>query len=236
MGDGSQRPQKWNRTPLPILGRKVPKKDPNNLQQAEKNTRRGASLLGIFRVFTQPDIVLVLLYTGIIYSMFYSVFTSTSPLLLSVYPYLTQSTVGLCFIAFGVGGAMGSVLMGRVLDYDWRQMGAKYVPEAPNPDHVEGTALHQAENGTHTGSHGRSAVEMRAQPAKPDKQDLPIEHTRLKRIPILFVIEIGACIGYGWSIQRQTHLAVPLILQFIGKDSLQFLSSCYISLTISSSF
>ncbi|KAH7338906.1 MFS general substrate transporter [Rhizoctonia solani] len=197
VGDGSKPPQKWNRTPIPILGRKASKTSASGEHPAP-TPRKGANPLRVFRVFTQPDVVLVLICTGINYSLFYSVTTTTSPLFLSTYPSLTQTTVGLCFITYGVGGTLGSVVMGKLLDYDWRKMEERLISDSVSASKQVGGEENRAEKGT-----------------KPDKQDLPIEHTRLKRAPIFFVIEIAASIGYGWSIQQKAHIAVPLILQFI---------------------
>ncbi|KAF8713740.1 MFS general substrate transporter, partial [Rhizoctonia solani] len=202
VGDGSRPPQKWNQTPVLILGRKV-SKIAEGTYVTSTVPRKSANPLHIFRVFTQPDILLVLICTGIIYSLFYSVTTTTSPLFLSVYPYLTQSTVGLCFIAYGVGGAVGSVVMGRLLDYDWKKMEERVTSGAASASNQSKHTENKAEKGVHTCT------------TKPDKQDLPIEHTRLKRVPILFITVTGASMGYGWSIQQKAHPAVPLVLQFV---------------------
>ncbi|KAJ1302720.1 hypothetical protein OPQ81_003035 [Rhizoctonia solani] len=198
VGDGSIPPQKWNQTPIPILV-----------------SRKRASPLYIFRAFTQPDILLVLVSTGIIYSLFYSVTTTTSPLFLSTYPYLTQSTVGLCFIAYGVGGALGSILIGRLLDYDWRKMEKSIISSAASTSKQIEDEQNKTEQGEHTTIQARDSQKETSTAAKLDKQVLPIEHTRLKRVPILFVLELGASIGYGWSIQQKAHIAVPLMLQFV---------------------
>ncbi|CAE6342309.1 unnamed protein product [Rhizoctonia solani] len=225
VGDGSRRPQKWNRTPVPILGRKVPKVTTGGDQAVFTAPRRGANPLQIFRVFTQPDILLVLISTGIVYSLFYSVNTTTSPLFLSAYPYLTQSTVGLCFIPYGVGGALGSVVIGRVLDYDWRKMEQRVASnDAPASKRVEGGG-NRAEHEMHTTTHDRDSRKEKTTATKLDKQDLPIEHTRLKRVPILFLIVIGGSLGYGWSVQQKAHIAVPLVLQFIvGLSSMSIMT------------
>ncbi|CAE6487842.1 unnamed protein product [Rhizoctonia solani] len=210
--DGSRPPQRWNRTPIPILGRKVPKVIPDSGSMVPVTPRKGANPLRIFRIFTQPDVLLVLISTGIVYSLFYSVTTTTSPLFLSAYPYLTQSTVGLCFIPYGFGGALGSVVIGRVLDYDWRKMEERVISGASNQ--VEGEE-NKAEKGVHTATHYHDSQKEKSATAKLEKQDLPIEHTRLKRAPILFALLISASIGYGWSVQQKAHIAVPLVLQFI---------------------
>ncbi|KDN49060.1 hypothetical protein RSAG8_02413, partial [Rhizoctonia solani AG-8 WAC10335] len=212
VGDGSRSPQKWNRTPMPILGRKASKVTTGGDHPILTAPRKGANPLRVFRVFTQPDILLVLVSTGIIYSLFYSVTTTTSPLFLSAYPYLTQSTVGLCFIPYGVGGVLGSVVIGRVLDYDWRKMEQRVIPSAA-PNRVEGEE-NRVEKGAHTITQDCDPWKEKTT-AKPDKRDLPIEHTRLKRVPVLFALVIGASIGYGWSVQQKAHLAVPLVLQLI---------------------
>ncbi|KAG8734580.1 hypothetical protein FRC12_018478 [Ceratobasidium sp. 428] len=98
--------------------------------------------------------------------------------------------------------------MGKILDYDWRNMEAQYTQvDAGSPNQPEESRRSQLEKGTHTaGEKSKSKV---------DKQDLPIEHTRLKRVPVVFFLEIGACIGYGWSIQAKAPLAVPLMRQFV---------------------
>jgi hypothetical protein len=205
---------------MSILGRKAPNTSTQAPNQPDPTPhRRSPSPLQIFRVFTQPDVLMILICTGIIYSLFYSVITTTAPLLQSVYPYLTQSTVGLCFIAYGVGGALGSVVMGKVLDYDWQKMEARYAligsesPARSDPS-AGGQEPSQLEKGTVDAQ--TNGERPKSPKAKVDKHDLPIEHTRLKRVPIVFVVEIGACVGYGWSIQAKAHLAVPLVLQFIG--------------------
>ncbi|ELU41191.1 major facilitator superfamily [Rhizoctonia solani AG-1 IA] len=179
VGDGSRPPQKWNQTPVLILGRKV-SKIAEGTYVTSTVPRKSANPLHIFRVFTQPDILLVLICTGIIYS-----------------------TVGLCFIAYGVGGAVGSVVMGRLLDYDWKKMEERVTSGAASASNQSKHTENKAEKGVHTCT------------TKPDKQDLPIEHTRLKRVPILFITVTGASMGYGWSIQQKAHLAVPLVLQFV---------------------
>lgn len=156
--------------------------------------------------------------------------TTTAPLFQSIYPYLTQSTTGLCFIAYGVGGAVGSVVTGKVLDYDWRKMEARYAQLESEPSQPEEGKSSQLEKGAHTTT-PKAEDEAKTPRAKPDRQDLPIEHTRLKRVPVIFTTVIAASLGYGWSVEARAHLAVPLVMQFIGSFvSLQLRSLAYNSL------
>lgn len=99
-------------------------------------------------------------------------------------------------------------MSGKVLDYDWRKMEARYAQLESKPNQAgEAKPGQLEEGGAHTSS---------PKAKKLDKQDLPVVHTRLKRVPLIFVVELAASIGYGWSIQGCAPLAVPLIMQFIG--------------------
>ncbi|KAG9120905.1 hypothetical protein FRC07_003366, partial [Ceratobasidium sp. 392] len=208
-GDGSLPPQKWNRTPLPILGRK----SVQNASSSQQDPRpRSPRPLQILRAFTQPDVLIILICTGILYSMLYSVPATTATLLQSAHPYLTEITTGLCFIPLGVGGSLGSAGIGKVLDYDWRKMEARYNLLEPGSPSLEQKDTRQLEEGDRSAHITRS--DEAPQLVKKDKQELPIVHTRLKRVPIIFALEIGTCIGYGWSVQKKAPLAVPLVLQF----------------------
>jgi MFS family permease len=42
----------------------------------------------------------------------------------------------------------------------------------------------------------------------------PVEKARIQLIAPLIFIGTGACIGYGWSLEVQTSVAVPLVLSF----------------------
>jgi hypothetical protein len=50
--------------------------------------------------------------------------------------------------------------------------------------------------------------------------DFPIEKARLRSTPIYLAIYVIAVIGYGWSLESDTNIAVPLILQFISRARL----------------
>ncbi|KAK5238057.1 hypothetical protein LTR47_001150 [Exophiala xenobiotica] len=43
----------------------------------------------------------------------------------------------------------------------------------------------------------------------------PIEKARLRSVWIYIFLSSTATLGYGWSVQTKTHLATPLIMQFI---------------------
>ncbi|KAK7935191.1 multidrug resistance protein [Apiospora marii] len=45
--------------------------------------------------------------------------------------------------------------------------------------------------------------------------DFPIEEARLRSVWYLMALSIMATIGYGWALDRKSHLAVPLVMQFV---------------------
>ncbi|KAI0190955.1 major facilitator superfamily transporter [Xylaria flabelliformis] len=45
--------------------------------------------------------------------------------------------------------------------------------------------------------------------------DFPIELTRLRSISYLTILTAAATVGYGWTVQKQVHVAVPLLIQAI---------------------
>ncbi|KAI1272950.1 chloramphenicol resistance protein [Xylaria sp. FL0933] len=47
-----------------------------------------------------------------------------------------------------------------------------------------------------------------------DMTDFPLEKARIQLILPLIFIGAGACTGYGWALERQTSVAVPLVLSF----------------------
>ena len=47
-----------------------------------------------------------------------------------------------------------------------------------------------------------------------DLANFPIEQARSRGCTYLLVLSFGVMLGYGWSIERHHHVAIPLILQF----------------------
>jgi len=99
---------------LPIIGRRTPPKP-----------RTAVSTVNIprnpFGIFLIPD-VLPLLYMGsVLFAIFYAVVVTISSLMLPTYPFLTETTLGLCFLSIGGGTVAGSALSGRILDFEYRR-------------------------------------------------------------------------------------------------------------------
>jgi hypothetical protein len=150
-----------------------------------------------FRLFACVDVLNLLVFNSIQYAVFTAILATISSLFKENYPHLTETDIGICYLASGGGLALGAVFCGKLLDWDYRiakeQLVHNFTPEKGIPGHI----------------------------IRDD--DFPIEATRLKRLPLWMVIFCVACTGYGWCFQARTTIAVPLVLQFVSES---FFDSC----------
>jgi hypothetical protein len=142
-----------------------------------------------FRLFAYPDVVVLLTFNGIFYAVFYGVTATISSLFAKHYPSLSETDLGLVFLSVGGGMVFGSGVTGKLLDRDYRLIKAKL--DAQKHEDAE---KHEP----------------------PKEQDFPIELARLRSTPIYLLIYVTAIVGYGWSLQSRTSIAVPLVLHFIS--------------------
>jgi hypothetical protein len=77
------------------------------------------------RLFLNIDVLILLAINAIICSVYYGVIATMSTLLGPAYPFLNETTVGLCFLAAGGGMILGSSISGRVLDREYRTFKAQ---------------------------------------------------------------------------------------------------------------
>lgn len=144
------------------------------------------------RLFFYLDVLNLLLFNAILYAVFYAVNTTISTIFASKYPFLNEIDIGLCFLAIGGGMIFGTVLSGRMLDADFQRTKTRLVKKAEEDP------------------------EKRMRPEDVAREEnFPIERARLRMLPIFTAIFILTCAGYGWSLQQETNIAVPLILQII---------------------
>jgi hypothetical protein len=165
VGNGSIPPPSWDRPLLPLLTkynttstspRPPPKKFINPLLQ-----------------FTHPSVVLLLILNGTLYACFYGVTATLSTLFAQAYPFLNESEIGLCFLAVGVGAAMGSFSNGKMLDADFKRI-QRNLDEA-----------------TPASEKGRAVV---LREGKLDA-DFPIEYARLRLVPVFVALFVTCMIG-----------------------------------------
>ena len=144
-----------------------------------------------FALFMYPDVFILLFFNGTYYAVFYGVTASLSISFEDAYPYLTQTDIGLCFLAVGGGMFIDTTVTGKLMD-------AHYKGIKENRDS-------RAQAGP------KKSVDSDA-----CAKSFPIERTRLQLMPYLAAVYTSCVIGYGWSLQAKTSITVPLVLQFIS--------------------
>jgi len=146
------------------------------------------SLQNPLRLLMYPDVAVLLTFNGMFYAVFYGVTATISSIFAVRYPFLTETELGLVFLSVGGGMVVGSMFTGKLLDRDYRRIKAKM-----------------------DANRGQDSEKQ----ASKDDDDFPIELARLRSMPVYLSIYIVTVVGYGWSLRRDTHIAVPIILQFI---------------------
>ncbi|KAL0953542.1 hypothetical protein HGRIS_004764 [Hohenbuehelia grisea] len=186
VGNGNILPPTIYRPVIPLIGRgRVHPKPAEDNPQPKKHPNP-------LRILTYPDILILLLFNGIVYAVFYGVTASLSPLFKEAYPFLSETTIGLCFLAISGGLVLGSLLTGKLLDRDYQVIKRRLLKAAHECDdkHMNPEDVTKDEN-------------------------FPIEEARLRTVPYYIVVYIVSVIGYGWCINQKVNLAGPLILQII---------------------
>ncbi|KAF7981130.1 hypothetical protein HWV62_34867 [Athelia sp. TMB] len=183
VGDGSYVPSAIYRPLLPIIGRNRPAAE--NVEKPPKKPFANPLVL-----FTYPDVMVILVFNGIVYSVFYGVTATISVLFQQAYPYLSESDIGLCFLAIGGGMIMGSAVVGKLLDRDYAAFKARMIKKIKE---------------------GNNETGMRPEDVTKE-ENFPIELARLRTMPIYLGIFCAATIGYGWCLQARVSIAVPLVL------------------------
>ena len=185
VGNGSIPAPRWNRPLIPIIGRSA--------QDFSSERPPAKALPSPFKLFTHPDILILLSINGVIYSVLYAVTTTIASLFQENYPNLTETEIGLCFLSVGGGTAIATVTTGKMLDWQFGAMKRK---------------VREVRGGDVEKKEGNTLVV--------DDQ-FPLEFTRLQSQYVCIPAFVLSCIGYGWCIQAKTHIAGPLVLQFISE-------------------
>ncbi|KAJ5902164.1 hypothetical protein N7495_002692 [Penicillium taxi] len=195
VGNGSISPKGAIYRPLvPIIGQRAARSKPE--MKSEKPQAKQGSM-NPFRLLTYPDILLTLTYTGIVYAVNYTITATISSSFAKVYPFLSETNIGLCYLTTGAGMILGSTITGKMLDRDYAKIKAAYLDNR----------------------------EKSLQDSTQD-EDFPVEYARLRTMPIHLFLFVGCAIAWGWCIERKLSIAGPLILQVVlGWTSISILNA-----------
>lgn len=135
VGNGSVPPQGWNMTFFEWWDLRKQKKSEGGLSRSETAEGRrlaqaelakGRKLrwpnpLKTVHIIMEKDMAVVLFYNALIYTAFYDIMASIPQLFAEIYGY-NDLQIGLCYIPFGCGCAIASIINGRMLDRNYKKV------------------------------------------------------------------------------------------------------------------
>ncbi|KAK7999024.1 MFS general substrate transporter [Apiospora marii] len=155
--------------------------------------RKAIDVTGPFRILASKHAAPLVVFLAVYYAVWQMSITVMSSLFETRYG-LSETQVGLTFIANGVGAMVGTLITGKILNRDYRKV----------------KAAHEA-RGTST-----SALEAGGS-AAPAEDNFPIEKARLRLVPIFSTVQCFSIFLFGWSIQfsAKVPIAVPIVSTFV---------------------
>jgi MFS family permease len=178
VGNGSRVPPRLSQ-PLCFCFQQRSKQQ--QVEATERNSMSFPNPFSIFKVVLDKEGAVVLAGNGVINILIAGVNTGLPQLMTSLYG-LSEVQTSLCFLAFGVGSAVCTVITGRLMDRAYRKTAAK---------------------------HNIHLKFARRDP------NMPVEHARLQVTWPHIVAAIASLIGYGWTLNKPTHLAGPIVFLFV---------------------
>ncbi|OBR12589.1 major facilitator superfamily transporter [Colletotrichum higginsianum IMI 349063] len=174
------------------------RKEPDYMEDPEGPVRRKEvtpmTFVEPLRLLAQKDILVNLVFGGVVYTVWSMVTSSTTDLFKMTF-HLSELQIGLAFLPNGFGTIIGSAIAGKLMTRDYLSV-----------------------EETYKASHGSDATERFTGGNLP--ADFPIERARLKRLPWIVLIFVVTTAAYGMSLNfasltsRRGWIAVPLVLQF----------------------
>lgn len=180
VGNGSIPPPKWNMTLIDFIRRRGVNRRPESAPKVK--IRIPNPLKTLYIVFRKEE-GLLLFISAIIYLNFILVGATLSTLFMQIYKF-DALEVGLCYLPYGIGCCIASLVQGYVVDWNFRRIAKK-----------------------------RAMPVQRRRGEVPI--DFPIETARIQPIYPALLVGAAALIGWGWALQFEASVAVPLVLLFI---------------------
>ncbi|KAF2711136.1 MFS general substrate transporter [Pleomassaria siparia CBS 279.74] len=120
-GNGSVPVSRHLRPIVPVVGRKVVMISPSAEELLNMKPKQS---LNPFILFTYPDVLVLVTFTGLVYAVNYTITATISSSFASIYPSLSETVLGLCYLPSGAGMILGSSLTGKMLDWQYARIKA----------------------------------------------------------------------------------------------------------------
>ncbi|RAL07952.1 MFS general substrate transporter [Aspergillus homomorphus CBS 101889] len=213
VGDGSVEPVGWWRRPLVqnVQRGLSRERDSRHTYTYDKGlsstggteTRRinTSDLLRAFTILGEKDAFILVIFTSLFYAGVTAMWATTGSHFASIYR-LSTLEVGFSFLPYGIAGAIGSILSGRLLDFNYTRIQ---------------TQLRQ------------KATYLEDPSKNPNGDDyFPYERARLQIAFPFAMLASLSLLSYGWIVQTHCSLAVALVFQgLIGFSGTPLLGIIY---------
>jgi MFS family permease len=171
--------------------------DPPSAQK-EMPPRKRVDLTGPFRILFSKQAAPIIVFLAIYYAVWQMSITAMSTLFQDRYG-LSETQVGLTFIANGAGSMIGTLVTGKILDIDYRRIKARY----------ESLLVQNSPEAGHDTSQKAAA--------KFNAEAFPLEKARLRLVPFFSLLQCISILLFGWTIQHphRVPIAIPIISTFM---------------------
>ncbi|GAP86223.2 putative multidrug transporter [Rosellinia necatrix] len=195
VGNGGARPSNpIARYPLNFYQKTTKVKFTAQAQSVHAPKKTKIDIAGPIRILFSKQAAPLVAFLGIYYAVWQMSITAMAVLFEERYG-LSETQIGLTFIANGAGSIVGTLVTGKILDIDYRRVKAKHE-----------SAL--AQGGPGIGVERISQMQY-------DNASFPLEKARLRLLPILALFQCASILAFGWTIQSRVHYAVPIVTTFI---------------------
>lgn len=122
VGNGSIAPQKWNMSLISYLRSRRTRPEENDAPVATSSRKIGfPNPFKTLSIVFQKDTSIILFSNALLFAGFYDVSASIPSIYHDLYG-LNDLQIGLCYIPFGLGAAIASIINGKFLDYNYRRI------------------------------------------------------------------------------------------------------------------
>ncbi|CCG83875.1 protein of unknown function [Taphrina deformans PYCC 5710] len=168
--------------------------------------RKKIDILAPFKMMFLAEVFCGLIFTALNYTVWQAVLVATSSLFQTVY-HLSEISIGLSFIANGVGAVSASLVIGRVLNYDYQRAQRREKSQADEEVDLQrvATTLRPVNN---------------------------IERTRLRWAPLMIFVFMATTLAYGWCIEAKTTVALPILWTFFTGFTTTAIMSMFSTLVV----
>ncbi|KIK54658.1 hypothetical protein GYMLUDRAFT_206388 [Collybiopsis luxurians FD-317 M1] len=164
----------------------------------EVPNRNKINLLGPFGILRYPDVLCILLVMGVCYLAWQDNIVAATSIYSTDY-HLDEAKIGLTYLSNGVGGLLGNIVIGKVLDRAYEQQ------------RLIESALGDTESEPHS---RKNSVSTENSDPTPDRKLIFIEKARLRSLAYSIPAFALCIFAFAALIQAGTHIAFPIILSF----------------------